>query len=214
LGGRKHTDIIAHSTPAFPTRTGAEFLDFLQAAGSGSHEAIGAFLTKHPETKRFLETPKPSPVSFATEEYFGVNAFKFVSGDGKAQYVRYRVVPVAGLQTLSDEEVQTKPPNYLFDDIAARLSNGPIEFKVVAQLAEDGDITDNATVAWPEERKITELGTVKLDTAVDAEESKKEQKRIIFDPIPRVEGIEPSDDPLLEVRANVYLVSGRERRAA
>ena len=41
-----------------------------------------------------------------------------------------------------------------------------------------------------------------------------EQQRIIFDPIPRVEGIEPSDDPLLELRAAVYLLSGRRRREA
>jgi catalase len=37
---------------------------------------------------------------------------------------------------------------------------------------------------------------------------------VIFDPIPRVEGVEASDDPLLEMRAAVYLVSGRGRRAA
>jgi catalase len=29
-----------------------------------------------------------------------------------------------------------------------------------------------------------------------------------------VQGIEPSDDPLLEFRAAVYLISGRQRRAA
>ncbi len=41
-----------------------------------------------------------------------------------------------------------------------------------------------------------------------------EQKQIIFDPIPRLDGIEPSDDPLLELRAAVYLISGRRRRTA
>ena len=40
-----------------------------------------------------------------------------------------------------------------------------------------------------------------------------EQQHIIFDPIPRVDGIEPSDDPLLDPRATVYLMSGRRRRA-
>jgi len=34
------------------------------------------------------------------------------------------------------------------------------------------------------------------------------------DPIPRVDGIEASADPLLELRAAVYLISGRRRRAA
>ena len=46
------------------------------------------------------------------------------------------------------------------------------------------------------------------------EESLKEQKRVIFDPIPRVDGVEVSDDPLLDVRASVYLISGRQRREA
>ena len=41
-----------------------------------------------------------------------------------------------------------------------------------------------------------------------------EQKQIIFDPIPRVDGIEPSADPLLELRAAIYLMSGRRRRSA
>lgn len=39
-------------------------------------------------------------------------------------------------------------------------------------------------------------------------------RRMIFDPIPRVDGIEPSDDPLLELRAAIYLLSGRRRRQA
>jgi len=44
-------------------------------------------------------------------------------------------------------------------------------------------------------------------------ENAKEQKKKIFDPIPRVEGVGASSDPLLEMRATVYLISGRERRA-
>jgi catalase len=43
-------------------------------------------------------------------------------------------------------------------------------------------------------------------------ENAAQQQRIIFDPIPRVDGIESSGDPLLEPRAAVYLMSGRRRR--
>jgi catalase len=39
-------------------------------------------------------------------------------------------------------------------------------------------------------------------------------QRTIFDPIPRVDGIEPSDDPLIELRSALYLMSGRRRRTA
>jgi len=45
-------------------------------------------------------------------------------------------------------------------------------------------------------------------------DSLAQQKHLIFDPIPRVDGIEASGDPLLELRAAIYLLSGRRRRSA
>jgi catalase len=65
---------------------------------------------------------------------------------------------------------------------------------------------------WPEERTLLDLGAIIL-TAPAADDA-HEQKRIIFDPVPRVDGIDPSEDPLIELRAAVYLLSGRRRRAA
>lgn len=87
-------------------------------------------------------------------------------------------------------------------------------FSLVAQIAASGDPTDDATALWPEDREIVELGRIELDTLLDEEEGAKEQKRVIFDPIPRIDGVEASDDPLLEMRAAIYLISGRERREA
>ena len=213
-GRRAHTDIIAHSTKYFPTRTGAEFLEFLQVAtGPNAAEAVPEFLGRHPETLRFLQDPKPSPVSFATQHYFGVNAFKFAK-DGKVTVLRYRIVPGAGEQYVSDEDLKTKSATYLFDETPKRLESGPFEFKLLAQIAEEGDVTDNATEIWPEEREIVELGSIKVEKILSDEESLKEQKHIIFDPIPRVDGVDVSDDPLLDVRASVYLISGKQRREA
>jgi catalase len=74
------------------------------------------------------------------------------------------------------------------------------------------DTVDDATIHWPEDRTLLELGTVVLTEPVS--DNDHEQKQIIFDPIPRVDGIDPSNDPLLELRAAVYLLSGRRRRAA
>ncbi len=59
---------------------------------------------------------------------------------------------------------------------------------------------------------MLELDTLTL-TAPEPD-TPADQKHIIFDPIPRVEGIEPSEDPLPELRAAIYLISGRRRRAA
>jgi catalase len=209
LGGRKHTDIVSHSTPFFPVRTGQEFLDFLGAITGGT---IGDYLGAHPKALAFVQAPKPSPESFATEPYFGVTALKFINAEGKTTYFRYQIIPEAGIKTLDEESLKGRGPNYLFEELPKRIAEGPASYKLLAQIAEEGDTTDDATVHWPEDRKLVELGTMKLEAMMP--ESEKEQKHMIFDPIPRVQGIEPSDDPLLELRAAVYLLSGRERRAA
>jgi catalase len=121
-------------------------------------------------------------------------------------------VPETGTEFLKDEEVEAMSPTFLFDELTARVKSGPIRMKILIQLAVDGDQTDDATVHWPEDRPIFEFGTFELTELV--QDNLKEQKHIIFDPIPRTEGIEPTADPLFELRAAIYLISGRRRRAA
>ena len=217
LAERVHTDIISHSTDGFPTRTGQEFLEFLRAVASSdpakpSPSPIEAFLADHPKALAFVQTPKPSPSSFARESYFGVTALRFTNKDGVSRYGRYRITPDAGNEHLDDATARTNGTNFLFDELTERIAKGPISFQILVQVANDTDIVDDATVHWPEERPLINLGRIVLTTAVS--NSAREQKQIIFDPIPRVEGIEPSNDPLLELRAAIYLLSGRRRRQA
>ena len=217
LGVHVHTDIIAHSTPFFPTRTGAGFLEFLKALvasppGTPSPSPVEKFLGANPAALAFVQAPKPSPSSFAREAFYAVNALKFVNAEGKGIYFRYRILPEEGEDHLDEAAAEEKGPDFLFDEIQKRVTEGPVIFRVMAQLAEEGDEVNDATVHWPESRSLVELGTVKVGTVLP--DNAKEQKRIIYDPIPRVEGIEPSDDPLLEMRAAIYLISGKERRAA
>jgi catalase len=40
-----------------------------------------------------------------------------------------------------------------------------------------------------------------------------ERRKIIFDPLPRVDGINSAGDPLTEVRSEIYLLSGLRRAA-
>ncbi len=217
LGDRVHTDIIAHSTDGFPARTGEEFLDFLKAISVSdpaklAGSALEAFLGSHPAALAFVQALKPMPASFATEAYFGLTAMQFTNKDGVSRFGRYRLVPADGVQTMEETAAKEKGANFLMDEIAERVTKGPVRFKVMVQVAEDGDVADDVTIHWPEERRQVELGVVEL-TDVEAD-SAAEQKEIIFDPIPRLDGIEPSADPLLEFRAAVYLISGRRRRAA
>ena len=216
LAEHSHTDIVAHSVDMFPARTAEEFLEFLNALiatdFAGPHpNAIEQFLGGHPAALAFVQAPKPIPTSFARESFFAVSAFKFTNAEGKSQFGRYRILPVAGNEYVDDAAAK-QGPNFLMDEIQQHVAKEPVKFLIMVQLAEEGDVTDDATVRWPESRKVVEFGEIAL--TVVADNNAGEQQQIIFDPIPRVDGIEASADPLFEPRANIYLMSGRRRREA
>jgi len=217
LAEHKHTDIISHSHDGFPVRTAEEFLEFLRAIAASDPSKphpnpVEAFVSTHPAALAFVQAPKPIPTSFAKEKFFGINAFKFTNAEGATRYGRYRIVSELGTEYLATEAAAAKTPNFLFDDLSERIAQGPIKFHILVQLAEEGDAVDDATVQWPEGRPLLTLGEITLDAIVPNNDA--EQRQIIFDPIPRIDGIEPSGDPLLDPRANLYLLSGRRRRAA
>jgi catalase len=216
LGEHKHTDIVAHSANAFPARTAEEFLEFLRALIASGPDVphpnpIEAFLGSHPAALAFVQMPKPFPTSFAREHFFAVSAFKFTNASGAVSYGRYRIVPELGTEYLDDAAAAAKGPNYLFDELKERTSAGPIKFQIFVQLAEEGDVVDDSTVQWPEDRKQVKFGEITLTELAPNNEA--EQRQIIFDPIPRVDCIDTAGDPLFEPRATIYLMSGRRRRA-
>ena len=214
LSEHVHTDIVAHSTNGFPVRTGEEFLEFIRAAtafGAGRPEALESFLAAHPNAKRFVETPKPIPTSFAREAFFAVTSFKFTNANNESRHGRFRIRPEGGTEYLSHEEAAAKSGSFLFDEIGQRLAE-PVKLGVFVQMAEPGDDVADASVPWPDSRMEIPFGTVTLTARVD--DQIPDRRKIIFDPLPRVDGIDSSGDPLTEVRSDIYLLSGRRRRAA
>ena len=122
--------------------------------GAPSPSPVQQFLGSHPAAAKFVTTPKPVPVSFATQPFFGVNAFAFTNAQGETRYGRYRIVPVAGEQYLSQEDAAKQSPNYLMDELPARLAKGEVQYRLLVQLAEQGDAVDDATAVWPDDRKV------------------------------------------------------------
>lgn len=215
LGEHDHTDIVAHSTDGFPVHIGEEFLELVRAGtafAAGRPEALGSFLATHPNARRFVEAPKPIPTSFAREAFFAGTAFKFTNVGGVSRHGRFRIRPEAGTEYLSDEAAAAKSQDFLFDEIGPRLAQAPVKLGVFVQMAEPGDDVADASATWPDNRKEIPFGSIVLTARVD--DQAPDRRKIIFDPLPRVDGIESSGDPLTQVRADIYLLSGRRRRAA
>jgi catalase len=203
------TDVVINSLTFFPVRTIEEFRDFLIAAkASGPNDPkptpIERFLAEHPKAAQALASTK-TPASYATEQYNGVDAFIFVGPKGERTPFRYRVVPVAGVQHLSDDDIARRGPNFLSEDLEQRLKQGPIEFRVMAQIAEPGDPVEDATVPWPADRRLANLGTLRIEAI--ASDNAAASKSLVFFPGNLPEGIEPSGDPLIASRDAAYAES-------
>jgi catalase len=214
LPGGIDTDIVAHSYDGFLTRTAEEFLEFfraLAASGSGNPDPLKSFLASHPQARRFADAPKPAPSSFATESYYAANAFHFINREGTSRPGRYRIRPEAGEEHLDPAEAARRPGSFLFDELAQRLSRGAVQFRLLVQLAAEGDPVDDSSQPWPEERPQVELGTLSITARVA--DSAAAERQLVFDPAKLVDGIELSDDQLPAIRSAVYAVSYRRRNA-
>ena len=155
------------SINGFPAAKPEDFLGLLNAvAASGSDIAkptpVEQFLGIHPAALKFVQMPKKPPVSFATQPFYGVNAFKFINAKGATQYGRYRIMPVTGEEFLSKEQAASAAPNYLFEELPTRLAKASASYKLTLQLAEQGDALNDATAVWQETRKQVELGTLTI----------------------------------------------------
>jgi catalase len=207
-------DVVTHSFNGFPTATTEEFRQLLLAigasgAGAAKPTALDSFLGAHPIAKTFLTTQKPPSISYATLSYFGVNAFAFTTADGHKTFVRYRFAPRDGEAFVPVAEMAAKGPNYLQDELPQRLAKGPVVFDWYAQIADADDAIGDPSIAWPENRRLVRLGTVRIDRL--APDPAAADKTTMFRPLNVPAGIDPAD-PMLGVRQAAYPLSFKHRQ--
>jgi catalase len=210
------TDIMAISHNGFVVGTGEDFPALLKAQAATDPSKphpwpIEAFLGSHPKALKFVQDPKPVPVSFVTESFYGNNAFIFVNSKGQKQAGRFQIVPVSGPQYLDDAAAKAKPPSFLSEELRPRLAEAPARLRLLLQVAEPGDQTNDGSVVWPDDRKKVELGIITITSVVP--DSAAAERELAFDPTRLVDGIELSDDPLPALRSRVYVYSVAGRRS-
>lgn len=110
---------------------------------------------------------------------------------------------------LAAAEAAKQAPDFLIDELPARIARGAVTFHLNAQLASPSDSTKDASTPWPKSDEVVELGVLTIDKAVP--DSLEAQKKLLFLPGNLIEGIEPSDDPLISVRDGAYAVSFSRR---
>jgi catalase len=182
--------------------------------GQPDMDKLGAYLAEHPEAGPAIQfqLAMAPPASRAQLRYHGIHAFRFTSADGRARFGRYIWEPEAGEASLDAKEAKAKSPDYLEDDLRERMASGPVVFALRLQLAEEGDVTDDPSVRWPDEREIVDLGRLEV-TGLDTERERGDDV-LVFDPTRVTDGIEGSEDPILNFRPQAYSESVARRTGA
>lgn len=206
------TDMVLNALKFFPVSTGEEFLALLTAIADSPPDApkptkVEQFVAAHPNVAA-ASASTATPASYASQEYFGINAFILVNAAGERQAVRYQMLPEKTVH-LAPAEAAARAPDFLVAEFPERLKQGPVVFHLKAQLAAPEDNLIDPAKPWPADRTVVELGTLTLDTAVA--DSAEAQKALLFLPGQVTDGIEPSDDPMIGIRDGAYAESFARR---
>jgi catalase len=204
-------------TPVFGVHTPQAFYDRLIATqpdpktGKPDPEKVAAFMASHPEAVQAAKIIQSHPVAsgFANSTFYGLNAFWFKDANGTSRPVRWWMEPVQPFAPANTAETPPPDKNYLFDALIAAVHRQPLQWRLIVTIGQANDLTNDATIPWPDSREQVDVGTLTLDV-VESEDA--DSCRVInFDPLVLPEGIAPSDDPLLSARSAVYSQSFTRR---
>jgi len=205
------TDMLSQTVPHFPFHDQEGFFALLAATkpNLGGLLRLPGFLARHPRAAAQLPEANRllgQRVNFFARRYFPFHAVKWVDAGGGSRYVRYTWQPTVDETSLAKAEAKQRGRDYLFDGLRERLAREPVRMDLEVQIADESDNPHDPSDEWPDDRRRVTVGTLEV-TAVDDDAD----DGIIFDPMRLTEGIEPSDDPVLRYRPDVYGLSYARR---
>lgn len=186
------------------------------ATGKPDPARMAEFVQRFPEARKFQEWAKTAAWSnsWANTPYNSVNAFRFIAADGSERFVRWSLRPQTPFEPLSPEQREQADADFLQQDLATRLSHGPLRWDLVLSVAAPGDAVADPSQPWPDDRTQINAGTLTLTASQP--QAQGACRDINFDPLILPSGMAASDDPILAARSAVYSHSfnRREREIA
>jgi len=190
--------------PFFPVSTPKAFYALLVASAAKDPNAMKDFVAANPEFAHFGAWAHSAPwtASYAEEPYNSLNSFIFTDAAGAAHAVRWSLIPAAAAVPVPPEELATRGPDFLEQEITQRVKTGPLRWTMVITVAGAGDPTADPSQRWPEGRPRTEVGTL-LVRQIEPE-ADGPCRDINYDPTLLPSGMGVSDDPFPAARSSAY----------
>jgi len=217
LDNGRVTNLIMLSQKLFIANSIDQFVGLLDAGlpakpgGGPNLEGLKAFLAKNPNSAKVFQmrAEAPAPVSLAHTEFNSVHCFRYINAKHRETLARCHWAPVAGIKGQPVADLAKQSSDVLYTELEDRLAREPILFDLVLELAEPGDPIDDATALWPQDRRRVVIGRMSL--TAPASETDSHDPVMNHDPTVLTDGIEATDDPILQIRRGVYEVSAASR---
>ncbi|SCY89859.1 catalase [Rhizobium sp. NFACC06-2] len=211
------TNLVMLSQKLFFANTIEQFVELVNALqptapGAGVNKpGLDAFLAKNPNVANVfkMRAATLAPVSFANTEFHAIHVFRYVNAAGDVTHVRCHWIPLDGVKGQDPDVLTHESVDVLFGEVETRLNFGPVEFELELELGQPGDPLNDATALWPEDRERIRIGRMTLVAATSEEEIG--DRLMNHDPTMLVDGIEATDDPILQIRRGVYEASAAQR---
>jgi catalase len=199
--------------PFFAVSTPQAFYELLLASSSKDPNAMKTFAAAHPEIAPFGAWAKSAPWtgSYAEERYNGLDSFVFTNSSGADYTVRWSLLPAAQPVPVSPDVLAKRGLNFLEQEITERVRVAPQRWTMVVTVANPGDPTADPSKAWPEGRRMVEVGTLVVQHIEPEQDGPC--RDINFDPTVLPSGIRTSDDPFPAARSAAYAKSYDRRTA-
>jgi catalase len=204
--GMNNSPVFAVSNPRdFYELTRSQDID--PSTGEPDPGAAKRFFSTHPDAAPFVEWSRTAPwtASYADQAYNSLNAFRFIDAGGVSRFVRWSMEPALSPTPVPDTALAALGPNVFEPDLVRRLIEGPLTWRLVVTFAQPEDPSNDATKAWPSDRKRVDVGALIVQQA--QAEADGPCRDLNYDPTILPSGIAVSDDPLLAARSAAYAKS-------
>lgn len=222
-------DLLCNHIPVFLVRDGARFPESIRAFQPSPVNQLAdpnrfwGFVASAPEAVNFviwLYSDLGTVKNLRQIRTYGVNTYVWKNREGVRHYVKYHWLPMAGEANISQEEavrLAGENPDIAARDLYDTIAAGtPVEYILCVQLMtpEEGEQLPydplDATKVWDEEKyPLYEVGRMSLNR--NPSDYADQVEKLAFAPTNLLEGIELSDDKLLQGRSFVYSDAQRYR---
>ncbi|CAN7400234.1 catalase [Phenylobacterium sp. LjRoot225] len=222
-------DLVGNNLKVFFIRDPIKFPDMVHAFkpdpvhNRQDPNRVFDFLSLTPEATHMVTwvfSPWGIPADYRHMQGSGVNTYKLVDAEGRTQLVKFHFQPKEGVKNLTSEqaaEIQGRDFNHATGDLYDAIARGDFpEWEMSIQVMSDDEHSEldwdplDPTKLWPEDQfPLLPVGRIVLDRNPVNYHAEVEQ--VAFGTGVLVDGIDFSDDKLLQGRTFAYSDTQRHR---